>query len=269
MKFIAKSMLILAVIALVIGGVAYNLMSVNVKQSGTINLAQQNLAKESRPVTNDIEQVEMNGPFDLAIIRADQASLDIQGEERLLPKVVVQQDGKILRISTKGMLVTMNQMVKITLTIPKLTSLTQYGSGDSAVTGFTGTELNFNLNGSGDLSFSGQYQHLGMQIKGSGNTELDIANADQIEINSGGSGEVTVIGKVNKLSAVTTGSGNIDAQRLISQQSEAISHGSGNIKIYANKVANLTLTGTGDIEIYGNPATKNVTNTGTGEVSSN
>jgi len=269
MKFIAKSMLILAVLALVIGGVAYNLMSVNVKQSGTINLAQQNLAKESRTLTNDVEQVEMNGPFDLAIIRADRASLDIQGEERLLPKVVVQQDGKILHISTKGMLVTMNQMVKITLTIPKLTGLTQYGSGDSEVTGFSGTSINFNVNGSGDLSFSGQYQHVGVQIKGSGNTELDVANAEQIEINSAGSGDVTAIGKVNKLSAVSTGSGNIDAQRLISQQAEAISHGSGNIKAYANKAVNITLTGSGDIEIYGNPASKSVTKTGSGEVSSN
>ena len=269
MKFIAKSMLILAIIALVIGGVAYNLMSANVKHSGTINLAQQNLAKESRSVTDEIEQVDMNGPFDLVIIRANQASLSIQGEERLLPKVVVQQDGKNLHISTTGMLVTMNQMVKITLTIPKLTAVTQYGSGDTEVAGFSGADIKFNLNGSGDLSFSGQYQHVGVQINGSGNTDLEVASADQIEINSGGSGDVTAVGKVNNFSAVSTGSGSIDAQRLISQQSEVISHGSGSIKIYASKVAKGALTGSGDIEIYGNPATQDVANTGSGAVSAN
>ena len=269
MNFIAKSMLILFVIALAIGGAAYSVMSANVKQSGTINLAQQNLAKETRPVTSDIEQVEMNGPFDLAIIKGDHASLTLEGEERLLPKVVIQQDGKILHILTKGMLVTSNQTVKIILTIPKLTALNQFCSGDSEVQGFSGAEMIFNLNGSGDLTFAGQFQHLVAQTKGSGNIEMEVGNVDQMELTTAGSGDIVAIGRAKKLSAIATGSGTIDTERLITQRSDVISHGNGSIKIYANTEANVTLTGTGDVEIYGNPGKKNVTNTGSGEVRSN
>ena len=115
MKLIAKAMLVLLVVALALGAVTYNLMSSNVKQSGTISLVPQNLATETRKVGDDVEQVDMNGPFDLAIERADHASLRIVGEERLLSKVVLQQDGKMLRITTTGMLVTLNQTVKLTL----------------------------------------------------------------------------------------------------------------------------------------------------------
>lgn len=269
MNFIAKSMLILFVIALAIGGAAYSVMSANVKQSGTINLAQQNLAKETRSVTNDVEQVEMNGPFDLAIIKADHASLTLEGEERLLSKVVVQQEGKVLHILTKGMLVTSNQTVKIILMIPKLTTLNQFGSGDSEVQGFSGPEMIFNLNGSGDLTFAGQYQHLVAQTRGSGNIEMEIGNADQMELTTAGSGDIVAIGKAKKLSAITNGSGSIDTERLITQRSDVTSHGSGTIKIYANTEANVTLTSSGDVEIYGNPGKKTVTNTGSGEVSSN
>lgn len=269
MKFIAKSMLVLVLLALALGAIAYNLMSANVKQSGTINLANQNLSKQSRTVTNDVERVEMNGPFDLAIVRGDQSGLVLVGEERLLSKVVVQQDGPVLRINTKGMLVTMNQTVKLTLTIPKLTSVAQSGSGDSEIQGFSGPDINFELNGSGDLSFTGQYLHLAAQTKGSGNIRLEVGNIDHIELISTGSGEITAIGKAKKLTAISTGAGNIDTQRLISVQAEAVSNGSGNIKIYASKNVNVTSTGSGDIEIYGNPMIKSVTNTGSGEVSSN
>jgi hypothetical protein len=235
MKFIAKSMLVLLLIAVALGVVAYNLMSSNVKQSGTISLAPQNLATETRRVGDDIEQVEMNGPFDLAIEQSEHASLKIEGEERLLPKVVLQQEGKILRITTTGMLVTLNQTVKLTLFIPKLTSLTQSGSGDSEVQGFTGSDINLNLNGSGSVMFAGTYRHLLVQTKGSGDVELNVPGADQVEINSFGSGEVVVVGKASLLNVVSTGSGDIDAERLIAQKSDVISHGTGGIKVYADK----------------------------------
>jgi hypothetical protein len=269
MKFIAKSMLILLVLAVTIGGVTYNVLSANVKQSGTINLAPQNLAKETRAVTDEIDQVDMNGPFDLVVVQAKNASLVIEGEERLLPKVVVQQDGKILRISTKGMLVTMNQTVRVTLAIPKLTAVSQSGSGDSEVRGFSGADIKFNLNGSGEMFFAGQYQHVDVQSKGSGDFELEVTSADRVEVSSYGSGDVVISGKAKEFSAVSTASGNIDAERLITQKTDAISHGAGNIKFYANKDASVISTGPGDVEIYGNPGKKTISNTGSGEISFN
>ena len=269
MKMIAKTMLILSVIAIALGAITYSLMSSNVKHSGNLSLVQHNVASEKRPVSNDVTEVDMNGPFDLEITKADQASLTVRGEERLLPRVLVQQDGKVLHITTKGMLVTMNQTLKITLALPGLTSLTQTGSGDTAVKGFAGDELNINMTGSGDLNYSGKYKHLEIQNHGSGDIELDIGDGERIDLNSGGSGNVELAGKVNLFSAVQTGSGNIDAQKLISAQAVTVVHGSGNLKVYASKQINVLSTGSGDVDVYGNPAKKVINNTGSGAVSLN
>lgn len=269
MKLIAKTMLILSVIAVALGAITYNMMSSNVKRSGKLSLVQQNSASEKRPVSNEITQVDMNGPFDLVIKKSDQASLTVQGEERLLPRVLVQQEGKVLHISTKGMLVTMNQTLRITLNLPGLTSLTQTGSGDTEVSGFAGNELTLNMTGSGDLSFSGQYQHTEIQNDGSGDTVLEAGNGERIDMVCGGSGDIEVVGKVNLFNVVLTGSGSIDAQRLITAQTEAISHGSGHLKVYAGKQINVISTGSGDVEVYGNPVKKVISKTGTGDVSLN
>ncbi len=269
MKLITTSLLVLALLAAALGTVAYNVMSRNVKQSGTLTVAQEKMVTETRTVTRDIEQVEMNGPFDLDIVKSDKADLKIEGVDRLLPKVVVQQDGKVLRITTKGMLVIMNQTPKITLSIPSLTVLTQDGSGDSEIKGFSGATITLNLNGSGNLFFSGQYQHVMAQSRSSGNIELELAGSDQADISLSGSGDISVTGKVNRLLANSTGSGDIDAERLIALQTDAISHGSGNLKLYATRQVSVVSTGTATIEIFGNPAKKNISNTGAGDVSVN
>lgn len=269
MKFIAKSMLALLLVAIALGGITYNVMSTNLKQNGTITLATQNLSKENVAITNEVEKVEMDGPFDVNLVQADKSSLVLEGDARLLSKVVVQQDGNTLRIGTKGILVTMNQTLKMTLSIPKLTALTQFGSGDSTVQGFTGPQININLNGSGDLAFAGQYEHLMAQTKGSGNMELDVGKSDKVELNTSGSGDVVALGKAMDLVILTTGSGNIDAQRLIAQHSSGESHGSGDLKLYATQDVRVILTGSGDAEVFGNPAKRSVTNTGSGDMSWN
>jgi len=266
---IAKSMLILSVIAIALGAITYNLMSSNVKQSGNISLIAQNSASEKRAISNEVTQVDMNGPFDLVITRSDQASLVVQGEERLLSRVLVQQEGKVLHITTKGMLVTMNQTLRITLALPGLTSLTQAGSGDTEVKGFAADDFSLNMTGSGDLNFSGQYQHMEIMNHGSGDLELDVGNGDRIDLNCGGSGNVEMVGRVKMFNAVLTGSGNIDAQKLIAAQAEVTVHGSGNMKVYASKEINVVSTGSGDVEVFGNPVRKVINKTGSGDVSMN
>ena len=269
MKFIAKSILILSLTALALGTVTYNVMSSNVKQSGTINLVRQNVTSETRAITAEVTQVDMDGPFDLVIMHDDRPGLTVQGEERLLSRVVVQQEGAVLHISTKGMLVTMNQTLKVTLNLPTLSALNQSGSGDSEVRGFTGPKMSVNMSGSGDLVYSGQYQHIDIQNHGSGNMDLDVRSADRIDLLSSGSGNVDVVGKVNLSNIVLTGSGNIDAQRMISSHTDAVAQGSGNLQVYAGKEVNVTATGSGDVDVYGNPARKTINKTGSGDVNMN
>lgn len=273
MKFVAKSLAVLTLLAVVMGAIGYNLLSSKVSKSGskagTITIAPQNLAKADRDVTNAVTRVEMNGPFDLAVVHGDKARLTLSGDERLLPKVVAQQDGNVLHIATTGMLVTNNQTVKITLVVPALEELTQLGSGDSEVQGFDGTTLKLNLYGSGDLDLKGRYQRLVLVSKGSGGVRLTVPASQQIEANVSGSGDVELIGKTDKFVGVLMGAASIDAERLIASTATGVMQGPGTMKIYASKQVDVTSTGRGNVEIYGNPGVKNVNNTGGGDVSFN
>jgi len=175
----------------------------------------------------------------------------------------------VLHISTTGMLVTNNQTVKITLVIPALEELTQIGSGDSTVRGFSGPVMTLNLIGSGDVDFKSQYQRLVVQSRGSGTAHIETAGTKQVEVNAGGSGDIDLIGKTDSFHAVLTGSAGVDAERLIASSAEGIVHGSGDLKVYASKELTLVATAHGDVDVYGNPEVRHVTKTGSGDITFN
>lgn len=266
MKLLIRSLLTLLVLALALGAGAYLLLSTYALPVSTEMMVGQKVATQSRELSSDIDQVDSNVPFDLSIVQGAVAGLTMEGEERLLPKVVLQQEGRLLRLMTSGMLVTMHQTLRITLTLPRLSALKQSGSGDSSITGFNAEELTLKHGGSGDLHYAGTIRSLSLQANGSGNLDLDLGSADLVELRSLGSGNLHLKGSTRELKLVSNGSGDIEAMNLRAQQAEVIGHGSGNVEVTVSRAITVNANGSGDMEIYGHPIQKTISNHGSGEV---
>ena len=266
MKLLIRSLLMLSALALVLGSVAYLLLSSHALPVATELLAEQKVATQTRQLSSDIDQVDSNVPFDLSIVQGPVAGLTMEGEERLLSKVVLQQEGRVLRLMTSGMLVTMHQTLHLTLTLPRLSAINQSGSGDSSITGFNSAELTLNHGGSGDLHYAGMIHHLSLQASGSGNLDLTLGRADLAEIRSLGSGNLHLGGSARELKLISNGSGDVEAMDLQAEQAEVIARGSGNVEVYVTKVITVNANGSGDVEIYGHPIRKTISNRSSGEI---
>jgi DUF4097 and DUF4098 domain-containing protein YvlB len=120
--------------------------------------------------------------------------------------------------------------------------------------------------GSGDVKVTGQYLQVVAAVNGSGEMDINSGTSDKVSITASGSGDVSAIAKAAAVTVVHTGSGDLDAQRLIAQKAQVECHGSGNVKVYASQSVHLNQTGSGDVEIYGNPNTREVSRSGSGEV---
>ncbi|TDK66650.1 head GIN domain-containing protein [Sapientia aquatica] len=266
MKFIANSFAVLIVLALALGGVVYNAVSAHAKQGEPLTLPKPNLKSEARTITNDIDKIVLDAPVDVSITQGDKASLELKTDARLLSKIVTEQNGRTLRISTKGLLLTMNQPIKISMVLPKLVEIVQQGSGDMIVSGFNQPNITLQSSGSGDVKVTGQYLQVVAAVNGSGEMDINSGTSDKVSITASGSGDVSAIAKAAAVTVVHTGSGDLDAQRLIAQKAQVECHGSGNVKVYASQSVHLNQTGSGDVEIYGNPNTREVSRSGSGEV---
>jgi hypothetical protein len=239
------------------------------KAQGTSNRANPEgrmVASETRSVGAEVTQIDLSGPIDLTLRQGAVASLTVKGEQRLLGNIDTTQEGKLLHIGTKGMLLHHRQPLQVVLVLPSISKLSIRGSGDSTINGFSGDRVDVQLFGSGNVKFNGRYKDVSAAVHGSGDMEMNGGSSDKVDVALVGSGKVTVVGSCKQFKADQTGSGDLDAEHLAADASEVNLRGSGTSVVQAIKTAQVTVRGSGDVSVLGNPTERVVSKTGSGEV---
>ncbi len=256
----------LLLLSFVLIGVTYSML----KAYGSNNpssTAGRALGSETRKIDAMATSVELSGPIDLILTQGQNASLKVRGEQRSLANIETVQDGRDLHIGTKGMLLNPRHRLQVELVLPSLEELMVSSSGDTKVSGFNGERLELQLHGSGNVNFSGRYRSLTAGAHGSGNLNLNAGSTEHVELEMVGSGKITASGSCKVLDAELTGSGDLDARHLAADKVSVNLRGSGTSHVFAKQSADLTLRGSGDIRVLGNPDQRNVSRTGSGDVS--
>lgn len=265
MKRLLKTGLSLFILALVLIALSYSVL----RAKGINNpssAAGRVVRSETRDVNARITQIDLNGPIDLTLRRGATPSLSVSGEQRLLANVESTVDGSTLHIGPKGMLFHHRQPLQVELVLPSLSKLEIHGSGESTVSGFSGDKLVLELMGSGDLKFTGRYKQLEASVQGSGNLDLHGGNSDRVSLSMIGSGNINASGNASTLQVDLSGSGDIDAEHLAADQAKVTLQGSGQSTVYVRNEVELSLRGSGDIHVFGNPRQRNTQRSGSGEV---
>ena len=224
------------------------------------------LASETRTVPPSITQIDLNGAIDMTLRQGAVPSLTVRGEQRLLGNVDTTQDGNTLLISVKGMLLHKRLPLQVILVLPSIEKLNMHGSGDSTVNGFSGDKVNVQLSGSGNVKFNGRYKDVTAAAQGSGDMEMNGGSSDKVEVALSGSGQMTVVGSCKEFKADQTGSGDLDAEHLAADATEVNLRGSGTSVVQAIKTADVTVRGSGDVSVLGNPTQRVVNKTGSGDI---
>ncbi|TWI46674.1 putative autotransporter adhesin-like protein [Pseudoduganella flava] len=262
---LVKIGLSLFVLALALIGVTYTML----RAQGVANpssTAGRVTRTEVREIGPGITAIDLQGPIDLTLRQGSAPSLKVRGEQRLLGNVATTQEDGTLHIGTTGMVFHHRRPLQVELVLPSLNAIAIRGSGDSNVSGFSGERLEIVLNGSGGLSFSGRYRRVEAAVHGNGGLDLKAGNGDDVRLALYGSGSISTSGSCNTLSAELTGSGTVDAQHMASNDVTVDVKGSGTAEVFARKSADITIAGSGDVTVYGNPDQRSVNRTGSGSV---
>ncbi|MDP3668297.1 MAG: DUF2807 domain-containing protein [Telluria sp.] len=265
MRALIKVGFSLLLLAFVLIGLSYSMLRAK-GSSGANNPEGRVVSTETRGIGKNITTIDLSGPIDLTLRQGAASSLSVRGEQRLLGNVETVQDGATLHIATKGMLLYHRHPLQAVLVLPSVEKISIHGSGDSTINGFSGERIELQLHGSGDVKFSGRFKHVSARLNGSGDMEINVGNSDSVEVALAGSGEMVVVGATRQLKAEQSGSGDLTARHLAAGQAALVQHGSGSARIQATRSASVTLYGSGDAVVHGNPAERNVTRNGSGEV---
>lgn len=263
MRSLLKVAFGLLVLAFVLIGLSYGALRAH---GGSARLDARIVGEETRQVTRQVRAVELSGPIDLTLRYGAQPRLVVRGEQRLLANVETSQTGRVLHIGTRGIVLRHRQPIEVELTLPALDRVGVDGSGDTRVNGFSGEAIEVELNGSGSIDFNGRYRQARAIVHGSGELTLDAGNGDSVAAELTGSGTISIAGAARSFDGASNGSGTLDAQRLRAEAVKVRQTGSGNASVTASATVAVAVSGSGDVDVYGDPPQRSVSRTGSGDV---
>ena len=264
MRTLIKVGVSLLLLAFVLIGLSYGMLRAN---GVTAAAESRQLSTETREVPAGVRAVDLSGPIDLTLRYGAAPSLKVRGESRLLGNVDVTKDGDVLHIGIRGMVLRHRRPLAVELVLPALNRVTVDGSGESTVNGFSGERIDVHMEGSGSLRFNGRFRHVDAALSGSGELDLNGGSGiEQFEASLTGSGHMTIVGSTRELEANASGSGELDARHLRAEKVQVSQTGSGQSTVRASRTVAASISGSGDIEVIGNPAERSVSRSGSGAV---
>jgi hypothetical protein len=139
--------------------------------------------------------ISNGGPVNLVVEVGKTQSVVVTGSDEYLEDLRTEvRDGE-LRIKMHNDSHVDNRRwgdMKITITLPKLTSFTMGGAGQTTLTHVSGDSLDVRWGGAGNLKADGTVKNLKLNVGGVGSIDTRDLHADAVEVNVGGVGSVKV-----------------------------------------------------------------------------
>jgi len=233
--------------------------------------AAQERVTETRPVDTRVVRVKLDGVVDMKIRQGATPMLVLTGDPRLLGKTTTMQSGDTLNIGTetRGVSINLGRSMGLhaELTLPNLREVTSESVGGTVVSGFSGEELELNLDGAGSMNVSCNYRAMSASLGGVGSMQVQGIDSENVELNLRGAGHVTLTGRSRRLKAELGGLGGLDAKGFSAENVTLELSGLGNATVTARDSANVTLSGMGSVTVHGKPVNRKVSVDGLGSVS--
>ncbi len=240
------------------------------------------IVKENRKVSV-FNTIETNSSIDVYIKQGDKESVIVETNEEYQKQVLISVTDKNLIIKTKGSIINPDKF-NVYIVVKELYDIKSSGSGDvesleklnfqkislkTIGSGDIDLDLNsknvsINIEGSGDVELTGIINDLNIDISGSGDVEIGSINYNKVLANNKASGDIKLLGSAKLFSLNNSGSGDIECASFKVKEAHVSSKGSGDIQLHVDAILNLVLSGSGDFKLIGDPATKNIKVTGSG-----
>jgi hypothetical protein len=203
------------------------------------------LITESRTATY-FNEVHAQDHIDIHYTQDTMTSIAVEAGENLIDYIQTDiVNGKLVIFESSNTIAN-HKIIKVTITSDSLNSVEMEGSGDFNGNNMSSTFLNVSTIGSGNFKADAWTSH--------------------IDVSSTGSGDVQLTGGSDSQNFELKGSGDLNARFMIADSVSVNVIGSGDATVHADNYLNATLSGSGDINFYGNPGSVVTSDTGSGDI---
>ncbi|MBN8506241.1 MAG: DUF2807 domain-containing protein [Burkholderiales bacterium] len=205
-----------------------------------------NLVTKARAV-GTFRAVRVDGPVDVRLVQAGSESLSVRADDNLEPHVTTAVEGDTLVVGIKpGSSFSTKNELRVLVDFKQLQRLQVRGSGDVQLDRMKGDRLELELSGSGDV-------------------DIGLLEAKELQARLSGSGDLALAGQADQQDWELSGSGDVSAASLSGQRARARLTGSGDLRLGVTQELDVRLSGSGDLTYSGRPAVKSQVS-GSGEI---
>lgn len=188
---------------------------------------------EERDVSG-FDEVYLEGIGNLIITQGDEESLVIEADDNIISLIRTDVFRHRLTIGFKrGYNFIPISKIKYHLTVIDLDEISLSGAGDVDCDNFSTDQLEFEIDGAGDIDFN--------------------INAERIKTTSSGAGDITLSGKVDSQEIDISGVGKYDAEELESRECSIGLSGAGSVTVNTSEELDISISGVGNVYYVGSP----------------
>jgi Putative auto-transporter adhesin, head GIN domain len=183
-------------------------------------------------------KIRMDGPVDLKLVAADKEAVRVAADDNLEPLVTTVLEGDTLVIDIKpgSGFSTRNPLV-VKVDFKQLQGLQVRGSGDVQLEQLKADRFSIDISGSGDVA-------------------MGLLEVGDLQARLSGSGDLRVAGKAEQQDWDLSGSGDVSAASLSGNRVRANLSGSGDLNLGVSLTLDVRLSGSGDLIYSGRPTVK-------------
>lgn len=156
--------------------------------------------------------------------------------------------------------------LEVKLSGPPIADWEVRGSGDLTLEGINQPKLSVGIDGSGSVNVYGTADAVEVKISGSGETKWSDLAAETMQVTIRGSGNVSASGTADKVDLDISGSGDAELHDLIANSVTINIRGSGDARLTAQVDADVFISGSGDVELSGDPNMRRSVIRGSGSI---
>lgn len=215
---------------------------------GAKNVAGSGHASSVKRDLKAFHEIAANLPAKIELVQGNSEGVAIEADDNLLPLIeTTVKDGELIIRAVKGVKLSGNNSIKITVNVRNIDNLSLASSADLSAARLSVPKLSSSIAGSGRITIKDlQSDDLSVSIAGSGRFEAQ-GTAKAMEVNIAGSGDVSTA-------------------RLSVQEVEISIAGSGNATLWVRKGLTVSIAGSGDVRYYGEGSLRDSSTMGSGHV---
>jgi hypothetical protein len=172
----------------------------NVTGSGTMKV-------EKRDVPA-FTALNISGAYDVEIVVQKEQSLEIEGDDNLLPLIRTEVKNGVLSINNEKSFST-KKALHVRISVPNLEALSTSGASEFTITNVKTDEFNIEASGAGSINISGETKTLEVGMSGAVGLDAKDLKAQKVTVTTSGAASADVYAS-EELRASVSGAGNVD-----------------------------------------------------------